>query len=1257
MKIGSEKSAEKTASRLGSAKAGAFFEKEGSGKFFEVASPNKSSLQVMRTPDQVIQRQGGPVQTPPKKKTLEDLDREYWQKSFAEWALMDKIREPIAREIAKNYAKRPSKIEIPDRVIYDTPYGGTKVIPGIHEPSEDRVVAALMPQIKLKKIGKGNGPKDWTWTWKDDSNYRAKTPDEKVLEAGKWAADEFVIDKLKDKYIKKPVIESAVKWIAERELLATASLSFLTGAGEVVAVGMLIYSVADLLLSLDEQVEKELSPYQQQSAYIVEGVKAYLQEKEDSEKRKQEWKKPFEPYPTVATDPPVINRPHIQRKLIVNTPGDAYEQEADQVADQVMRMKDGDAPFFSPSVGAHHSIQRKCDACEQEKEEKMHRKETNDNMGGQAAPPIVSEVISSGGGHPLDADTKGFMENRMGQDFSQVRVHTDARAAESAAAIQAKAYTSGQNVVFGEGQYQPGSESGKRLLAHELVHVGQQSSGKANKNGVLQRAEAASSAKGGFENSNTAVANIFLIKKEWASLGDKDNRKLAYILATVEHECGFRSRKEVKQLADKTQAQKDLIATQDKYWSSGFYGRGFVQLTHKSNYEKMSAVVGQDLVKSPDLALEPKNAAKITVYGMINGTFTNVSLKQYFNDKETDYTGARKIINGTDRAEEIAKLAESHHSWLAKKDAGESHYSTFMNLYDIQQVLKDEGFLVGIVDGLQGRDTNQAIVKFKQKYKLPDPTKTTLDDKAKTKFFEIQKARIGTAGTKGFDPESFWNAHQKDASEVGKAAAAMLPSGEKDVKSLLEWLYFSRDNLAFHIVGTMTVSQLKGLSKDFLNYMKKAMNDDWTDPEEYVMMGKIDLALEGKSADEKKAKQKLSEKTKPVSGKAKTKTTKVPVKAIEANQDNAAKLYQSVEGNYPKLGTLMAGYLLTNPALVKEMFTYLNYFSTDDLAYYITLNAPDTVLAQTNKPIITRLYQAMDDGWTDAEEYKMMAKLKPYYTGEQDSGSSDAIATWMKKTVVAENPGDKNKQYSMLILEAEKLGLIGFTSEGKGSKEFPSGEGGPKDTFLRIAEGKPIGNGKIYDKGDPYFYPDKTAMPILPALHGTILNMVKMWDKGGRKGPATKMKLGSFMVWNTHTEKGVDYAGRLRDSNHGASAKAIDLNIDAGEGKGNMNFSKPEAIDFVLNVLKNAPKGTYEIGLPRQGDFFDPDKVGKGHSAKATDGSWAYTKIKSAKIRDQIETMLKNGYVLKVITDNDNHLHFAMGGGGTSYMNENSISD
>ena len=92
------------------------------------------------------------------------------------------------------------------------------------------------------------------------------------------------------------------------------------------------------------------------------------------------------------------------------------------------------------------------------------------------APPIVHDVLRSPG-RPLDDATRGFMESRFGHDFSGVRVHTDARAAESARAVNALAYTVGHHVAFDAGQYAPGRNAGRQLLAHELAHVRQQQSG------------------------------------------------------------------------------------------------------------------------------------------------------------------------------------------------------------------------------------------------------------------------------------------------------------------------------------------------------------------------------------------------------------------------------------------------------------------------------------------------------------------------------------------------------------------------------------------------------------------------------------------------------------------------------------------------------------------------------------------------------------------------------------------------------------
>jgi len=85
-----------------------------------------------------------------------------------------------------------------------------------------------------------------------------------------------------------------------------------------------------------------------------------------------------------------------------------------------------------------------------------------------SVPPIVHDVLNSPG-QPLDSDTRVYMEPRFGHDFSKVRVHTDEKAVESAQAVNALAYTVGGDIVFGVGQYAPGTSTGQQLLAHELT--------------------------------------------------------------------------------------------------------------------------------------------------------------------------------------------------------------------------------------------------------------------------------------------------------------------------------------------------------------------------------------------------------------------------------------------------------------------------------------------------------------------------------------------------------------------------------------------------------------------------------------------------------------------------------------------------------------------------------------------------------------------------------------------------------------------
>jgi hypothetical protein len=97
---------------------------------------------------------------------------------------------------------------------------------------------------------------------------------------------------------------------------------------------------------------------------------------------------------------------------------------------------------------------------------------STDHAGG-AAPPIVSDVLRSPG-EPLDPVARTEMESGFGHDFGQVRVHADSAAADSAAAVDALAYTVGQDVVFGRGQYAPQTPEGRKVLAHELTHTIQQ---------------------------------------------------------------------------------------------------------------------------------------------------------------------------------------------------------------------------------------------------------------------------------------------------------------------------------------------------------------------------------------------------------------------------------------------------------------------------------------------------------------------------------------------------------------------------------------------------------------------------------------------------------------------------------------------------------------------------------------------------------------------------------------------------------------
>ncbi|NEU77633.1 DUF4157 domain-containing protein [Nostoc sp. UIC 10630] len=166
-----------------------------------------------------------------------------------------------------------------------------------------------------------------------------------------------------------------------------------------------------------------------------------------------------------------LRRP--QAKLTVGEPGDKYEQEADWMANQVMRMVVPDKVNAQSVQSVQDSLQRKCAACEQE-EDKVQTKpsiQTATDGGLQAGSNIESRLNSSkGGGSPLPDEVRSFMEPRFGADFSQVRVHTGSEAVQMNQDLNAQAFTHKQDVYFGAGKA-PAKDA---LTAHELTHVVQQ---------------------------------------------------------------------------------------------------------------------------------------------------------------------------------------------------------------------------------------------------------------------------------------------------------------------------------------------------------------------------------------------------------------------------------------------------------------------------------------------------------------------------------------------------------------------------------------------------------------------------------------------------------------------------------------------------------------------------------------------------------------------------------------------------------------
>lgn len=177
-----------------------------------------------------------------------------------------------------------------------------------------------------------------------------------------------------------------------------------------------------------------------------------------------------------------------QPGLTLSRPDDRYEQEADQVADRVIQMPESgilqrhtdknstDTRFDSITGKTTPLVQRETDNEEEDEEKNITAQAKQAEGQSPTVPAGITQRINKlrDGGQPLSPETRQYMEPRFGHDFSKVRVHNTARAAATAQSINARAFTFGNNIVFGASHYTPATTEGQRLLAHELTHVIQQ---------------------------------------------------------------------------------------------------------------------------------------------------------------------------------------------------------------------------------------------------------------------------------------------------------------------------------------------------------------------------------------------------------------------------------------------------------------------------------------------------------------------------------------------------------------------------------------------------------------------------------------------------------------------------------------------------------------------------------------------------------------------------------------------------------------
>jgi Domain of unknown function (DUF4157) len=308
-----------------------------------------------------------------------------------------------------------------------------------------------------------------------------------------------------------------------------------------------------------------------------------------------------------ATSAPLSHpMPLFQAKLNIGQPGDKYEQEADRLASQVV--KQISAPG-SAKTTLGQPLQRQSEP-EEDLQAKSILQRREAIAAGEASTDLTSAINSAmGSGQPLEAGLQQSMGQAMGADFSGVKVHTDAQSDQLNQSIQAKAFTTGQDVFFRRGAYQPGSRGGQELIAHELTHVVQQNGGEVMRspllpqqlqqypsnetlgNGVIQRAIAIEAESKGMWTISGKRANDLKyqpIKDTKEALGSKEKVDLTSDNGNLEYVTGTLANKdEVNKAFTQMSATLDQLAAFSPVEIAGL-PKEQAQLTWKSqaNYEQ-----------------------------------------------------------------------------------------------------------------------------------------------------------------------------------------------------------------------------------------------------------------------------------------------------------------------------------------------------------------------------------------------------------------------------------------------------------------------------------------------------------------------------------------------------------------------------------------------------------------------------------------------------------------------------------------------